>query len=73
MISALKKLAKKNEDAKSRAAMPSGVTSMGQSLQRKFGRGVQYNSTYESLQQLHIYGYLKLLWNFCLALKFPMN
>ena len=45
MSSELKKLAKKNEDAKSLAAMPSGVTSMGQSLQRKFRSGVQYNST----------------------------
>lgn len=43
MISALKKLARKNEDSKSRTTMPSGVTSMGQSLQRKFARGVQYN------------------------------
>ena len=45
MISALKKFARKNED-KTHPAMPSGVSSMGQSLQRKFGRGVQYNSMY---------------------------
>ena len=46
MISALKKFARKNDDTKNRPAMPSGVSSMGQSLQRKFGRGVQYNSMY---------------------------
>ncbi|XP_028411007.1 rab-like protein 6 isoform X2 [Dendronephthya gigantea] len=43
MISALKKLGRKNEDAKARPSMPTGISSMGQSLQRKFGRGVQYN------------------------------
>ena len=50
MISALKKFARKNEEPKSRAGacMPAGVSSMGQSLQKKFGRGVQYNSTYLS-------------------------
>ena len=47
MISALKKFARKNEEAKPRSSMPTGVSSMGQSLQRKFGRGVQYNSKYD--------------------------
>ena len=47
MISALKKFARKNDEAaKTRPSMPTGVSSMGQSLQRKFGRGVQYNSMY---------------------------
>jgi hypothetical protein len=46
MISALKKFARKNDETKTRPSMPTGVSSMGQSLQRKFGRGVQYNSTY---------------------------
>jgi hypothetical protein len=46
MISALKKLARKNNEAKARPSMPSGVSSMGHSLQRKFGRGVRYNSMY---------------------------
>lgn len=43
MFSALKKWAKGgNEDSKINT--PLGVRAMGQALQRKFARGVQYNS-----------------------------
>ena len=43
MFSALKKWAKGgNEDSKLNT--PLGVRAMGQALQRKFARGVQYNS-----------------------------
>ena len=43
MISAIKKWAKGgNEDSK--LSTPMGVRAMGQALQRKFARGIQYNS-----------------------------
>ena len=45
MFSALKKWAKGgNEDSK--LSTPMGVRAMGQALQRKFARGVQYNSKF---------------------------
>ena len=45
MFSALKKWAKGgNEDSK--ISTPLGVRAMGQALQRKFARGVQYNSKF---------------------------
>lgn len=43
MFSAIKKWAKGgNEDSK--LSTPMGVRAMGQALQRKFARGIQYNS-----------------------------
>jgi len=43
MLNAIKKWAKGgNEDSK--LSTPMGVRAMGQALQRKFARGIQYNS-----------------------------
>ena len=50
MFSALKKWAKGGNDD-SKLTTPMGVRAMGQALQRKFARGIQYNS--KLFQQLH--------------------
>ena len=44
MFSALKKLAGKNEPPP--AAVPGSVQAMSSQLQRKFARGIQYNSEF---------------------------
>ena len=44
MISALKRLTKKQDEPK--PVFPAGVAAMGQAMQRKFARGIQYNSKY---------------------------
>ena len=50
MLSALKKWAKGGNDD-SKLTTPMAVRAMGQALQRKFARGIQYNS--KLFQQLH--------------------
>ena len=50
MLSALKKWAKGGNDD-SKLTTPMGVRAMCQALQRKFARGIQYNS--KLFQQLH--------------------
>ena len=50
MLSALKKWAKGGND-ESKLTTPMGVRAMGQALQRKFARGIQYNS--KLFRQLH--------------------
>lgn len=47
MISALKKLvATDPQDGTTKGDVPDGMHTMGQSLQRRFAKGVQYNSEY---------------------------
>lgn len=46
MFSALRKLAGKGADSHENAAAPPGMHSMAPSLQRRFARGVQYNSEF---------------------------
>ena len=43
MISALKRLTKRQDDSKG-SPFPSGIAAIGQAMQKKFAKGVNYNS-----------------------------
>lgn len=49
MFSALKKFVSADNQDGSKIDVPDGMHTMGQSLQRKFAKGVQYNSEYSNI------------------------